>query len=836
MLNGQPGRNFGVLLRRHRVGQGLSQEELAALVCPALSVDTISKLERGLTCPYRHTLESLCRALNLGSAEQAELEQARRVLRLSREPESASSKATVAPSHNLPAELSSFIGRERSLHELHALLRASRLVTLTGIGGVGKTRLAFCLAEGAVGDYPDGVCLVQVAPLSDPALVVMATAIALGVREQAGVPLLRRLIDAVQPRRLLLVLDNCEHLVAACADMAASMLQGCPHLTILATSRQPLGVPGERVWSVPPLSLPNVSHDLTGEEVLESEAVQLFLDRAMETGARLAATSKPQAVAQVCAHLDGIPLAIELAAARVHMIGIDGIASRLGDRFQLLVGGSRTAPERQHTLRATLDWSYELLSDAEQRLLDRLSVFAGGWTLAAAEGVCATDGIAAADVLDLLTHLVDRSLVIAEPDESGSVRYRLLETMRLYGRERLAGREDTDKLADQHAAYYLRLVEDAEADTWGPQAQAVWQALDTEVHNLRGALRWLIDRRETERALRLGGTLVRFWQTKTYFSEGRAWNSELLSLPGSAARTMGRSKVLAGEGHLSGLQGEYPVARAVLDESLSIAREVGDQLWLSTVTFYLGQVLWQGFEPEAGLAIAEEGVRVARAAGSVAMEAMNTYNVGAAALGIGDYPRARANAQESLRLWTITGYTRGIGVGLQQLGRVAYREGDLASAEELLEQSIARFRESSWPYGVAWDLATLGWVATDMGAYGRAREAFSEALALFRDVGSPGRIAECLEGFGQLAVAEGRPARAQQLAAAAAAVRARIGAPLPLVDRTALEPRLRRAQQMLGRSEAAAAWAAGESMSLEQAIDEALSPVVVPLAVARTEG
>jgi predicted ATPase/transcriptional regulator with XRE-family HTH domain len=472
------------LLRRYRLAAGISQERLAERA--GLSVHGLSALENGRRqVPYWHTVTLLARAIRLSDAETATLEAAvvrsraplpgtASALRAAEEgtaPVSAgavdaSQERTPPPARtNLPVQLTSLIGREREQREVRALLGAARLVTLTGAGGAGKTRLALAVAEAMLSEYPEGIWLVELAPLADPALVVQAVAQVLGLREEPGRPLLGTLLASLKERRLLLVLDNCEHLVMACASLSEGLLRACADLRILATSREALAVPGETTYRVPSLAVPDPEHPPGLKDLAGYAAVRLFVARAQSRRPdfRLGAQNA-RAVAAICARLDGMPLAIELAAARVGSLPVEAIAARLADRFRLLTGGPRTAVSRQQTLRATLDWSCDLLAEGERRLLARLSVFAGGCTLEAAEAICSGSGVEERDVLDLLARLVDRSLVLleeAEPEGEWG-RYRLLETVRRYGRERLEAQEDAVAVRRRHAAHYLALAEEAE--------------------------------------------------------------------------------------------------------------------------------------------------------------------------------------------------------------------------------------------------------------------------------------------------------------------------------------------------------------------------------------
>jgi predicted ATPase len=437
-------------------------------------------------------------------------------------PMAPSLRAQLLLQSNLPAPITSFIGRERELADIQQFLAAARLVTLTGAGGVGKTRLALRAAAEAAGGYADGVWLVELAPLADPALVPHAVAAALGVRDKAGLPLRQTLKQWIGAKRTLLLLDNCEHLAEGCADFVEDLLGGCPSLQVLATSREPLGASGEVVWRVPSLDLPDAHTAATTDQVNAHAATQLFVERARAARPDFVVTSQnASAIVELCRRLDGIPLAMELAATRIRLLSIENISARLDDRFRLLSEGRRTAPPRQQTLRATLDWSYALLEDSERQLFNRLSVFAGGWTLEAAEAVCAGEGIDPADVLNLMGRLVDQSLVMA--DERGSqVRYRLLETVREYAAEKLVGSGVSAIIGGRHRDWFLAQAERSRWDIFDPDHVA-W--LGRELDNFRVALRWSIQRGEVEVGLRLANATSAFWYQVGAYTEGRSWTS-----------------------------------------------------------------------------------------------------------------------------------------------------------------------------------------------------------------------------------------------------------------------------------------------------------------------
>jgi predicted ATPase/DNA-binding SARP family transcriptional activator len=487
-----------------------------------------------------------------------------------------------AGKHNLPAPRGSFVGREREMVEIKRTLAMTRLLTLTGAGGSGKTRLALEVARSLVGAYPDGVWLVELAPLSEGDLVAQEVAGALEISERPGEPLIDTLVDVIGSKNLLVVLDNCEHLVEAAARLVDTLLDSCPYLRLLATSREPLGVGGEVLWRVPPLSLPDQTDgEPDGESALESlvryEAVRLFVDRARLRLLDFKLTQENAgAVLRVCRKLDGIPLAIELATARMGALAVEQVAQRLDISLDLLKGASRTAAPRQQTLRATLDWSYDLLSEIEQALFLRLSVFAGSWSLEAAEAVCSGGVIEHEDVLDLVGGLVDKSLVVVAGASTtgGAVRYRMLEPIHEYARERLEERDDAEAIKHAHAELFLALTEEAEPMLLGAEDAAWLDRLEQEHDNMRAALSWTISHEKVELALRLGGALQWFWYMRGYFSEGRAWLEQALAKDVRSSNAV-RIKALEGLSWLANVQGDLDKAEAIAQEGLRLCVEAG---------------------------------------------------------------------------------------------------------------------------------------------------------------------------------------------------------------------------------------------------------------------
>lgn len=662
--------------------------------------------------------------------------------------------------NNLPRQLTSFIGREREMAEVKRMLTTTRLLTLSGAGGSGKTRLALQVAAELLEEFTNGVWLVELAALSDPALVPQAVVSALGLREEPGRPLLTTLTDYLRSKTLLLVLDNCEHLVAACAQLAEALLRVSPNLRILATTREVLGIAGETVWRVPSLSLPDLRRLPAFEQLTQYEAVRLFVERAMISRPEFALTSaSAPSVAQVVHRLDGIPLAIELAAARVKVLSVDQIAGRLDDRFRLLTTGSRTALPRQQTLRAAIDWSYDLLSQQERTLLRRLSVFAGSWTLEAAETICAGDGVEEPDVLDLLMQLVDKSLVMMEERE-GKVRYRLLETLRQYGGEKLLESGEPAAVRGRHRDWYLGLAERAEPELQG-RHQEVWlERLETEHDNLRAGLEWSkTEAGGAEVEARLAGALHRFWLMRGYLSEGRDW------LEGAVSRSNGapapaRAKALYGGSALAFYQGEYGRAVALSQESLAVYRQLGDRLGVALSLNILGGVTRNQGDHARATALFEESLALSRQSDHKWALAETLNALGIVARRQGDYGRATALGEESLVLWRDLGDKRGLAASLSHLGIVARYQGNYERARTLHEEGLALRRELGDKADLATSLGSLGTVAMNLGDYERAGELFEESLTLCRELGNKIGTAAALGNLGVLAHRQGDDHRA----------------------------------------------------------------------------
>ena len=664
--------------------------------------------------------------------------------------------------NNLPPQVSSFVGREQQLVEVKELLGRMRFLTLVGIGGTGKTRLSLEAAADLLTGDGDGVWLVELAPLTDPALVPQAIAGVLGVKEKPGTPLLETLLQYLKPKCLLLILDNCEHLTDAAATLASEILRVCPQVSLLASSREPLGVSGEQVYRVPSLSLPD-AQARTAESLSRCESAALFTARARSVQPAFAVTdTNAPAVAAICRRLDGIPLALELAAARVSALSVGEISARLDDRFRLLTGGSRTALPRQRTLQALVDWSYDLLTDAEKTALCRLSVFYGGWTLDAAEAVCAGGEVRSADVLDLLTGLVNKSLVVAEAD-AGGMRYRLLETVRQYARDRLVECGEAETVQDRTASWFLALAEEAQPQLTGAEQGAWLSRLETEHDNLRAGLSWLEQSAAGGGAeLRLAGALWRFWHVRGHMTEGRQWLGRALAQ--TAPEAVGLDGAVGQEG--AGQEGA-------------------------------------GQEGAAARATALNG------AGNLAREQ-------------GDYAGARALHEESLAMRRQLGDQLGVAASLNNLGGLARERGDYAGAWALQEESLAICRQLGHQQGVAASLNNLGNVARERGDYAGARALQEESLAICRQLGDQQGVAACLDEMTAVADGQSLPSQAARLGGAAASLRESLDAPLSPAEQAEVDKTIAAVREALGEDAFAAAWDAGRAMTWEQAVEFAM--------------
>jgi predicted ATPase/DNA-binding CsgD family transcriptional regulator len=740
--------------------------------------------------------------------------------------------ASGARHENLPAPHTHLIGRENDSATVRDLVLQApgRLVTLTGTGGCGKTQLALLVAAGLVETFSDGVWLVELANVQAPHLVPYAIASVLGRRERAREALIDTLVAHLETRAMLLVLDNCEHLIDVCADLAERLLVGCPRVRLLATSRERLRIGAETIWRVPSLPGPDPRATIAPEELLAYPAVELFVARAHAIQPDFALSpATASSIAGICARLEGLPLALELAAARVSALSLAQILERLDDSFRLLIGGSRTAPTRQQTLRATLDWSHGLLSAAEQAVFRRLAVFSGGWNLEAAEAVCSDSTIPSADVLELLTHLVDKSLVVVAEDERiRRSRYRLLEPIRQYTWEWLFDAGEAAEARQRHLVWLLGLAEQADPTRPGSPQEPGLTQLEAEYDNLRAALAWGIEN-DPERGLRLAAELAEFWRRSGHHAEGRRWlHAVLAAVEPSSAQLESRARVLLAAGQLAVDAGELSQEQiSMAEESVGLFRDSGDQRGLIEALQHLGRLMLEsGQDAEHVYPVLEESLRVAQTLG-------DQHGIGFALANLAYLGWCQGRHSEALELYEqavthirASGDALFTGLVLGALGWYTFLTGDLDGARRYKEESLAILRglEAREALGLA--LLGLAHVVRKEGDRARLRLLLAESIALLREVGSPG-IADWLSFVGQVQVDQAEYASGVRLLAAGCeSVGPRVGslrALLYLMPSEERDAHLATARSAMGEAAFQHAWAAGQAMTIQHAIAEALA-------------
>jgi predicted ATPase/transcriptional regulator with XRE-family HTH domain len=765
---------FGTRLRRLRETAGLTQEELASRA--GLTAKAVSALERGeRKRPYPHTVRSLAEALGLTEEERASLTAS--VPGRGAEDPTPARDATTSLS-TMPVSLTPLVGREPEVEEIGNLLRqaAVRLTTLTGPGGIGKTRLAIEVAQKAAEDFPDGVAFVALAPLGDAALVMPTVSRVLGLREAGGVHPLEALRQHLREKTFLLVLDNFEH-VAEAAPEVVDLLGSCPNLSVLVTSRAPLRVRGEREYSVSPLAVPDPTRMPEAEEVAETPAAELFVERATEASPAFELTQKnAAAVAAICWRLEGLPLALELAAAHARFLGPTALLSRLDQALQ--AGGARDLPERQRTMRATLDWSHGLLSEQEKALFRRLSVFAGGWTLEAAEAMGAAGETDTEEVVPLLGSLVEQSLVVAETSPEGGTRYRMLEPVRQYALERLRESDEADEARWRHARYYLALAEEAEPRI-KERDQGEWlDRLEADNDNLRAAIGWSLEAGDARAAARIGWALGMYWVMRARHSEGRLLMEQTLAQ-----------------------RGDLPVemrARA---------------LWaLATCVYGSG-------DNERLMTISEEGVALSRKVGDTRAEAHTLGMMGFAALQLGELDRATLVLEEALEMFREQGDEWGAAHILTHLAVVPLRLGDYPRAAGYSEEALELTRRTGDRLAANIALYLLAQAAWATGEHGLATRYFRDALILTFEVVDRTNAAYCLQGLAAVARARDEPHRAARLLGAAEALLEAAGTHLyAQMDHELYQRVADAARERLGEQAWAAARDEGRVMSFEEAV------------------
>lgn len=810
---------FGELLRRYRAAAGLSQVELAARA--GLSRRAISDLERGRRRrPYPATVRRLADALQVEAAERS-------ALLAARQPPAQSAVRTQGPPDlaprlsdrgRLPAQPTALIGRDRELLDLQLRLQRPevRLLTLTGAGGCGKTRLAVAVATMLQDTFAGRVVFVDLSSLRDPASVTAAVASALGIGEGSGEPLLARLQHSLASPPTLLVLDNFEHVLAAAPEIAA-LLAACPDLTVLVTSRIPLRVRWEHQVIVVPLAVPDDGPLADVETLAAIPAVALFLDRARVVRPDIQLSGEnAAAITLICRRLDGLPLALELAAARTRLLAPQALASRLDQCLPLLTDGPRDVPARQRTLRAAIDWSYGLLDPREQRLFHCLAVFAGGARLEQVEEVCREDDDPAVDVLGGLASLVEQSLVRCDTAPDGARRLRMLETIGAFARAQLAASGEMEALRRRHARAYVGLAEAAEPALFGARRRAMVERLAPEQDNLRVALAWLIDRDEVALGCRLVGALTWLWYPLGQVREGQAWAERALDhVAGPQPSPEGANAVFTA-GTLALFLGDAPLARLRLDQCVTLRGEMGDDVGAARARIYLGMALATD-DAVGARVVHDQALAVLRRRGDASWTALALLGSGVRTFAAGEPAVARALCEESLSLFRQLDDALMAAEALNTLGDVARATGDDRRATSLYAESLALLQSEGGSSGIPGLLHNLGYLAQHRGAHYQALGYFSDALALFQANGDRRGRAECLAGVASVAVAVGQPARATRLCGAAAATLQEVGAAPSPPNVGEVERTLVAARSHLGAVPFAQEWAAGRALALNQA-------------------
>jgi predicted ATPase/DNA-binding SARP family transcriptional activator len=723
----------------------------------------------------------------------------------------------------LPVPLTSFIGREKEVEEIIRLVKKNRLVTLTGPGGVGKTRLAIQASDKLLSERKDDVWWVDLAPLTVDTLVPQAVAHVLGVRESLNQPLNESVKNFLRERQLLLVLDNCEHVITACAQLVDELLAHCAHLRILGTSREALGITGEMVHQVPTLTLPQVPRLTLTDLLMEYEGIRLFVERASTVDSSFVLTDQnAAAVLQICQRLDGIPLALELAAARTKLLTVEHIAERLNDRFNLLTQGSRTALPRQQTLRATIDWSYDLLPEEARLLFRRLSVFVGGFTLEAAEAVCSQEPLSLPAVLDLFGRLVDRSLVKVER-RGEYERYRMLEIIGEYAREKLERSGETQRLHQLHRDFFIVFVEQAEPKLKGAEQFEWLDRLEIEHDNLRAAWDSAMQN-DTELALRLASALLDFWSMRGNPGEGRQWLTQLLPQTSSWGQTARRAHVLGVAGQLAYAQRDLAAAHMLLEEAVSIARISGDKKEIALALLWLGRTAHRQHDEQTAQAFTEECLTIYQELQDRWGIAMAIYILAGVAAAQGHHPEAEERYMQSLATFQELGDKFRMGFTFNGLGELARLLGDYERARRFYEEDIAILRQQRSPAALVTPLVNQAWVSLHGSDTPKAKAAFEESLKLSKEYGNRNGMTLSLAGFAGILGMSGKPEQAARLFGAVESLLEAMGMARRMdpSDQKEFDYCVAVVRSQLATPAFEKAWAEGRTMTSEHAIAFAL--------------
>jgi predicted ATPase/class 3 adenylate cyclase len=731
-----------------------------------------------------------------------------------------------ATPNNLPQQLTTFVGREREIAEARELLGQARLLTLLGMGGLGKTRLSLQIAADGLEAYPDGVWFVDLAPIRDPSLVASVAAQTLGVQEEPGRSITQTLSTHLRQLAVLIILDNCEHLVGACADLANALLRAAPKLRIIATSREALRVPGEQTYPVTPLAAPDRTAGL--DELAKSDAVQLFLDRARLHKPAFALTEREApAVAELCARLEGIPLALELAAARMRTLSVADINVRLRDRFKLLTGGGRVLLERQQTLRALVDWSYDLLAPNERVLFDRLCVFAGGFDLAACEAICGTEPLAPDDVLDIVASLVDKSLVMTEQQDDGS-RYRTLETIRDYAKEKLATRGELASIATRHCDHFLTMAKAANRGIKGPD-QAEWmQRLETELDNFRSAIALSLEGgADPVLSVKFEVALMSFWMLRGYSTEARKYVRTSLALPAVQASDVAHAHALYVGAALAHSQSDFAEAERMLEACLALRRSIGNPVDIAATLSTLSLVRLQAGDATSARNGEEEALGIFRQLGDRIGEAIGLLHLGQTFAHVGDDAQARQELERCLAIARDIGHGEILVEGERMLGEIALEAGDVAEARSRFARSLELCQGGKDKRDESTSLWWMGKADLAAGDEERARERFATALQGFQDFEMTAELLGCLEDHAFFAHRHGDDDAAARLCAAVASHRDRLKlARAPRAERRWRDG-LANVRAGLGDARFEACWSDGLEWGLEESVRRARAVTMV---------
>jgi predicted ATPase/DNA-binding CsgD family transcriptional regulator len=734
----------------------------------------------------------------------------------------------LSPKHNLPSQLTSFIGREKDVERIQHRLAGHRLVTLIGVGGIGKTRLSQQVANQLIDKYADGVWLVEFAALNDPILVPQSVATVLGIQQRADHnALVETLSHFLQTKTILLILDNCEHLLEACAGLADRLLRTCPHLKILATSREALGIIGEALYQVPSLTIPDIQQISPIEKLNTYESIRLFQERAQLVQMDFALTNDNAfSVTQICSRLDGIPLAIELAAVRVQTFSAEQIAEQLDQCFHVLTGGSRTALPKHQTLQASIDWSWHLLHDVEQILLRRLSVFAGGWTLDSAEAVCVGNGVESQDVLDLLTQLVNKSLVISEREQGQELRFSMLETIRAHALERLVESGEMEALRGRHAQYYGDLIlNQASYGIFSANALHLQRELD----NIRATLSWCVATpKDIELGARLVWVLQWFWYGRSYFSEGRLWTKQILASAFLPDGSKSRAMALAASGFLAVWQGEHEEGLVQIENSLAIAHQLRDEQMMPLLLMINAIAYISMGRDRTAQPLLRDALELFEQQNLPYFHIMTIVLLGNVQFGLGNLEEARALYEEAAIKARALGENWTLSFALSNLGEVARTEGQYDLAREYYEECEALLRDTGDTGDLARFVHNLGYIAQHEGDFTRAESQFRKSLTIFRRLGNRRGIAECLAGLAGLKARQGEAQwGATLLSAAESLIQSTGGAWWP-ADRVEVEANQEIISSALSESELTAAQKKGKGMTLDEALEFASERQTLP--------